>query len=164
MYDDSLTMQDFDTWEIQTKVKCGDAIFDMLTPEMYSRITPYPGALGAVEYLRSQEHSIHFVTSCGPNNETAEAKEFWLYRHDFLKLDEAKYNGHFIPTQDKSSAPVHVLIDDHLKNVESFHGMGVLLNRRHNARLKTTFPRVNDLWEFVRMLEGSSTSDTWLRG
>lgn len=147
----SLTLADFDTWEIQTKVEPihADLIFKLLTPEMYARILPYPGSLEAVRKLRAHGHSIHWVTSSGPNNENALAKQGWLRRFGYMIEGESWESGHFVPGTDKSNAPVDVLVDDHLKNIETFRGWGILHNRPHNLKLRSKNQRVNSLWEVV---------------
>jgi 5'-nucleotidase len=150
-YDDSLTVDDIVHWDIHEIVKpeCGIKIFNYLQPWMYEKdlIQPYPLARMAVGQIRQHGHSIAFVTSCGPNNEMAESKEAYLRRHGFMKRGDL-----FIPGSDKSNAPVDVLVDDHIKNVETFNGPAVLVNRPHNIRFETQRLRVDSLAEFAARL------------
>lgn len=151
-YHDSMTVEDIVHWDIHELVKpeCGRKIFNYLTPSLYALdiVKPYPEALPAVEKIRALGHDIAFVTSCGPNNEDAEAKEDYLVRHGFLKVGDR-----FIPGRDKSRAPVDILVDDHIKNVESFTGpAAVLVTRPHNIRFTTRVPRVESLAEFADSL------------
>ena len=126
--------------------------YALLVPEIYDRVLPYPGAVEAVNQMRRLGHSIHYVTSSGKNNEHAVDKLRWLRRYGFLQPHEGWSNGHFIPGSDKTNAPVDVLIDDHIKNVESFNGWSILFNRPHNYNEKTTKLRVDSLWQFVGLL------------
>jgi 5'(3')-deoxyribonucleotidase len=133
-FNDSLTAADIVHWDIHEIVKqeCGAKIFHYLTPSLYALdfVQPYPEALAAVELIRSKGHSIAFVTSCGPKNEDAEAKEAYLTRHGFRKPEDL-----FIPGRDKSNAPVDILV-----------------TRPHNIGFHTHVPRVNNVAEFALSL------------
>jgi 5'(3')-deoxyribonucleotidase len=92
------------------------------------------------------------VTSCGQNAETAFAKEAWLRQWGYLDAPMGLASGHIIPGKDKRFAPVDVLVDDYLNNVESFSGWSVLQNRVHNISLKTNKQRITHLSDFAEML------------
>jgi 5'(3')-deoxyribonucleotidase len=144
-YQDNLTMRAVDCWDFYLKTKAGKGMMDLLTPEMYDRVKPYPGAAEAVTQLRRLGHEVVYVSSCV--NGTAEAKEKWLERHGFFEARDG-----FHAMNDKTWAPCDVLIDDHLENVRSFRGWGVLHNRGHNVHLRTWHHRVNSLFEFADLL------------
>jgi len=150
-YNDAMTVEDIVHWDIHELVKpeCGNKIFNYLQPFMYEKdlIQPYPMARWAVDELRRLGHHIAFVTSCGPNNEMAESKEAYLRRHGFMRRWDL-----FIPGSDKSNAPVDVLVDDHIKNVESFKGQAVLVTRPHNIREQTRRLRVHSLAEYANLM------------
>lgn len=148
-YDDVMRVSDIDRWELDEIVKpeCGKRIFSYLTGAMYDEdlVKPYPDALGSINILRSLGHSIAFVTSCV--NDTAAPKAAWLERHDFLQYGDA-----YLPGRDKSRAPVDILVDDHVVNVNSFTGMAFLVNRPHNLTSYTFRTRVSGLAEFARIM------------
>ena len=121
-------------WDIDRFVKpaCSkDRLFSFLTPDMYEVVEPYPGAVLAVELLRQMGHTVMFVSSCGPKNESAAAKTAWLFRHGFLRTEHPVDS--LLGTQDKSKAPVDVLVDDHIGNLANFPGDRILINRPHNV-------------------------------
>jgi 5'(3')-deoxyribonucleotidase len=139
---------EFKTWDEASTPEW----YALLVPSLYDKVLPYPGTRPAVESIRMQGHEVFFVTSCGANNETAFAKEKWLRAWGFLRENEGLMSGHMIATQDKRHAPVDVLVDDHIKNVDSFLGWSVLQTRSHNRNITTNKSRIDHLADFVEML------------
>lgn len=127
-------------------------MMELLVPDLYDEVIPYPKTQQAVEGLRYLGHEIIYVTSCGVDNVMAPAKEEWLKRYNFLEMGQGLHSGHIIAGHDKRNAPVDVLVDDYLPNVSSFRGWSVLQNRVHNLRLTTNKQRITHLSDFVEIL------------
>jgi 5'(3')-deoxyribonucleotidase len=144
------------TYNLQSLPKWDDysspTMIALLTPKLYNDVLPYPGTKAAVDTIRRMGHEVFFVSNCGPNHEGAYAKEDWLRRWGYLDEPAGLQSGHLIPGKDKRSAPVDVLVDDYLNNVESFRGWSVLQNRVHNLTLNTNKQRITHLSDFVEML------------
>lgn len=130
----------FSSWDEPTE-KYGQEVYDFLTPSIYEAdiVTPIPGTLEAVEAIRSAGHTVFFISSCPGLGDMPKAKRSWLIRHGYL---EERTSHAFVPTSDKSRAPVHILIDDGFHNVQTFRGVGLLVNAPHNAK---------DPWRGVRI-------------
>jgi 5'(3')-deoxyribonucleotidase len=62
-----------------------------------------------------------------------------------------KDNG-FMAMSEKSNAPVYMLVDDHVDNVSSFRGVGVLLTRSHNRSAAWKGIRINHLAELYPLI------------
>lgn len=143
-YNDNLTPEDIYKWEIEEFVKpeCGSKIFDYLAdPGMYDDdlVTPLPGARAAVHELMELGEVI-FVSSCY-SQEIAEAKARWVGRHmGIISRLVACGRG-----ESKNKLGADVLIDDHVVNVETFSGWGILVNRPHNRRVGCFRTRIKDL-------------------
>ena len=142
----------FDTWHIENKLP---NIFAYLTPEIYDHVVPYLGTVDTVRTLQSIGHTIRFVSACGEHNEFAPAKLAWLRRWGFVRPDQP--DSMLLAGRDKRHAPVDVLIDDHIRNVESFvgangRGQAVLITRNHNRTLPTSVPRVDGLGDAYHLL------------
>lgn len=152
VYGDDLKPEDITDWSIEKFVdrKCGRSIFHYLTPDLYEAIDPYPGAWEVVNQLRSLG-SIYFVSN-SRNQAMTDAKIAWLMRHGFLAPDEG---WRFIPTvESKSAAPVDILIDDHVVNVNEFPGWALLLNRPHNLTAKTPRTRLHRFSDALPLIRG----------
>lgn len=121
--------------------------FKHLTPDIYKDVRPFPGAVEAVNALRLAGHEIVFISHCPPNTEMV--KQLWLLQYGFLPQGQGIDSGHLIPTKDKSHVDVDVLVDDHVKNVETFHRLAYLMTRPHNSQLPCSRSRVNSLEEFA---------------
>ncbi len=157
LYNDRMTVDEFTSWDIHKLVKlaCGEKIFALLTPGLYHRVLPYIGGIGAVSTLRRMGHEVFFVSTCGKKGDDhaqAYAKQAWLLKWGFLTEGQGLHSGHLIPCKDKRNAPVDVLVDDYINNVESFRGWSVLMNRPHNAGIKTNKTRINHLSDLAEIL------------
>lgn len=158
-YQDTMRPEQFTHWDIHTLVKpeCGRDIFNLLTPELYDAVQPVPGAALVLEVIRDYGIPLSFVTACGRGNRLASAKLAWLKRHGFYSEGDG-----FFATRDKTTAPVDVLVDDHVYNVEQFHlssegRIGILMERHHNA---------NEQWVGLRVthVAGLIPLVGWLAG
>lgn len=144
------TVDDFFYWNWPGHT-FGPAASDFLVPTIYEAdiVKPIPGALAAVESFRRAGHSPFFISSCPGVGDMPAAKRSWLLRHGFLRSSE----GHrFMPTSDKSKAPVHILIDDGMHNVRAFHGVSILANAVHNRDEKWSGVRIDHLAEALPYL------------
>ena len=141
-------------WELEKFVLPGfeKLVYSILQyPTLYDGVIPIPGALEAVLLFRARGHRVVFATSCPPG--TAEHKYDWLVRHGFLEAGNRK---DFVPITDKSLVRADFLFDDHIKNIETFPGKGVLINRVHNSRLRFSGPSIAGLHyapHYIKFLE-----------
>lgn len=135
-YDDNVFRADITDWEFSRFVKPGVDIYGLLRPSMYNWIEPLAGAAEFVQAIRDRGHTPVYVTACGGAEEIgpvatkafAFAKRQALIRHGIAKEDET-----LIPSKDKRDAPVDILIDDRILNVETFrNGLGVLFTQPWN--------------------------------
>ncbi len=135
-YDDNLSTHDITSWDLWTFVKpeCGKKVYRLLHPTMYDWVEPEPGAAEFVQAIRDRGHTPRYITACGDPKNTGLHKHFamakWqaLIRHGIAKDGEL-----LLPGRDKSRAPVDMLIDDRIENVEGFrNGMGVLFTQPWN--------------------------------
>lgn len=152
LYDDALTPEDLDRWELDQCVSkaCGKKIFGMLTPDIYREVKPIPGAFLACEQYR-RLGSVFFVSACLDLGHEV-AKFQWLVDHGFLAPDEG---FRFIAVRDtKRDVLVDVLLDDKPEHVNEFPGWALLLNRPHNRSAKTHRIRINHLGEGLPLLRG----------
>jgi 5'-nucleotidase len=141
-YNDSLTLNDIQGWDLTHQTKAGKFFYDYLTQDdLYDHIKPINGALWTVDAIRMAGHRVVFVTSCVRG--TVDAKFDWLRRYGFLPhANDSLALKDFYPVRDKSLINAHVLFDDGLHNVEPFPGMGVLVEHPHNRNETTTRYRV----------------------
>lgn len=127
----------------------GKVALEYFSPRIYDEdiVKPIDGALAAIDNFRQMGFDVWYVTSC--INGTAESKRDWLSRHGFLPR-----LSRYLPMSDKSAAPVHILVDDHIKNVRSFkNGWAALVTRPHNERELWSGLRIShlaDLFPYVR--------------
>lgn len=157
---DNLLPDDLDQWEISKTVAERAAvkrvneirnrigagpynIFEILQEsDLYDHILPIPGARGAVKEMRDRGHRVVFITSCVVGS--MDQKVRWLQRYGFLDA------GHRSPADlviaaDKSLINADVLIDDHVKNVESFPRKAILIDRPHNHTIPCRRLRLDSL-------------------
>src|SRR6185437_8497142 len=131
-YGDNLTREDITSWEISaqtTKAPKGEFHKILLEPDLYEHVLPIPYARTGIYELLANGHRVVYVTHCTPGTE--EAKRQWLVKWGFLSPENMRRD--FMPIQDKSLARTDFLFDDKVENVETFKGIGVLVDRPHNA-------------------------------
>ena len=96
-------------------------------PSVFKKAKPIEGALEAIEWMRSQNSRIIYVTANNPQN----VKFEWLIKNGFLE-DEKD----FVVACDKSLILADYLIDDKFDNVNKFRGTGILFSRPWNMKYK----------------------------
>ena len=134
---DDLTPDQLTGWNIENQIWRGwkERFYEILhNPWLYESVNPYAGAREAVDSLRALGQVV-FVTSTPV--EHLDGKYRWLLRHGFLTSVED-----YMPTKRKHLINAHVLLDDHVKNVEAFPNVGMLVTRPHNAKLQTNAWRI----------------------
>jgi 5'(3')-deoxyribonucleotidase len=135
-YDDSLDKSRLHTWDLYKYVKpeCGKRIYGFLSPGLYDRVQPFPGAVEFVQAIRDMGHEPRYITACGDPKKTAKVAAFALAKTQCLHRHGIKERSEIlIAKRDKSRAPVDMLIDDRIDNVESFrNGLGVLFTQPWN--------------------------------
>lgn len=136
-YVDSLLPEDVTDWDLSRFVKVpSERLYAYLQhPTLYAHVHPIEGARGAVCEMRSMGNRVVFVTACQPN--TSHQKYDWLHRWGFFKGDDSPEQN-FAPVVDKSLIRADYLFDDAPKNVLTFPGHAVLVERAHNR--KVSFP------------------------
>lgn len=136
----------FPTWDFPVEL-FGKDVYDFLHPLIYDCdvVQPYFAAKTVVDILRASGHPVAWVTSCV--NRTDVAKLRWLKSHGFFQPGDL-----WVPGSDKSKAPVDVLIDDGLHNVESFPGRSILVRRPHNEMGKWSGEQISELAELPSIL------------
>lgn len=117
----------------------GEGATDFIRPGIYlsDDVLPIVGAQLAVDLLREIGYTVCFVTSCRGDDTLLRAKAAWLYRHGLLRGMELVES-----LDDKSLAPVDVLVDDGYHNVKNFHQRAVLVTAPHNR---------DEPWQGVRI-------------
>jgi len=146
---DSLTQDDITEWSIENCVKknCGKEIFDYLKdPHIYKLIEPYDGAIDFVTKLKSHKHKIFFVTSSTP--EHMGHKYQWL-----KKLGLVHTTDEYVEAADKSLIYADFLVDDYIKNISDFRGIGILFTQPWNKNIDWK-PRASSYEEVIEYIEG----------
>ena len=120
-----------------------------LKSPIFRKAKPVEGALEAVEWMRSQNSRIIYVTASNPQN----VKFEWLLKNGFLK-DEKD----FVVAYDKSLILADYLIDDKFENVDGFRGTGILFNRPWNMKYKyhTRIQNWNQFLKIMRKTRGGN--------
>jgi 5'(3')-deoxyribonucleotidase len=144
-WDDALHVQDITSWDFYKFVlpACGKRIYNILSPEMYDDVIPLVGARQFVQDIRDRGHTPRYITACGDPAKTKLHKAFAAAKWDCLLRHEVAQEGELLlPGRDKSRAPVDMLIDDRIANVESFrNGLGVLFTQPWNRSSHLTRAR-----------------------
>ncbi len=153
-WDDNLHVKDINDWEFWKFVKpeCGKRIYNFLKPEMYQNVKPLEGAADFVQAIRDRGHTPRYVTACGDPKRTTLHKAFATAKWDALIRHGIAEEGELLlPGRDKSHAPVHMLIDDRIQNVNDFrNGLGVLFTQPWNRSSYLTRPRsYEDVLELI---------------
>lgn len=90
-----------------------------------------------------QKYDIYLVTAAMEFRNSFEDKFDWVREHfPFIHWKNIVFCG------DKSLIKTDYMIDDHVSNLETFEGKGLLYTSTHNIH-ETRFTRVND-WQEVR--------------
>lgn len=144
-YADHLQREDITTWDLYKYVKpeCGNRIYGFLSPGMYDRIQAFPSAVEFVQAIRDMGHTPRYITACGDPKKVKQQAAFALAKTQCLhRLGIKERDELLIAGRDKSRAPVDMLIDDRIENVESFrNGLGVLFTQPWNRSSHLTRAR-----------------------
>jgi len=155
-WDDNLQKHNILTWDFWKYVRpeCGQKVYDYLKPEMYTHINPLLGASQFVQELRDREHEIRFVSACGDPANAKQHMAFAVAKHSsLLRHDIASGDDLFLPGRDKSQAPVDVLVDDRVHNVDGFlNGPGILYDQPWN-RWRDHYNRADSYTEALSLID-----------
>lgn len=128
-WNDNLRPEQITDWDMTKFVKkeCGDKIYQYLKNKALYDFSPlYPGAIEALEKLR-KKWKLVFITHTVPGQEGRKLK--YLKDKGCFKEDDEYYEA-----EDKSNFQCAYLIDDYIKNVEDFNGVGILIRRSWNNK------------------------------
>lgn len=129
-WDDQLQVQDITDWDMTKFVKpeCGDGIFTYLSNmHLYDDVLPIDGAVSSVRWLRRHGYDVRFVTSG-----VYESKILWLAEQGLLLSEHSLSSPDVVVTHDKSIIKADIMIDDNLKNLRDFGGIGILFAQPWN--------------------------------
>lgn len=129
-YDDTLSPEQITQWDMTSLVKpeCGKKIYSYLTrDDLYELVDPIDGAISSIHWLRQREYDVRFLTSG-----VQPAKINWLGNHGLLLSEHFLFSPDVIIAHDKSLIKGDILIDDNLKNCESFVGKSILFAQPWN--------------------------------
>lgn len=104
------------------------------------------GAQEVVRWLH-EHYEIYVVTAAMEFPTSLEDKYFWMHQHfPFIHWKNFVFCG------DKSIVQADYMIDDHVKNLLTFQGKGLLYTSTHNIH-ETRFTRVNNWAEVATFFE-----------
>ena len=132
-YGDCLIEDSIVEWEIDRFVKeeCGKKIYSYLKlPYLYDFVKPYIGADYFVSELRKMV-DISFVTTVVDGGEGK--KLDWLRNHGFYLPVDRYYEAK--SPEDKHAITANFMVDDYIKNLEGFNGIGIMMTRNWNNHI-----------------------------
>lgn len=118
-YSDTLTVDRIPSWDFHNIVKpeCGTKIYDYLRePGFFENLKPLPGAIEAVQALRSAGHDFLVLTAGADVEDAATQKVRWCKR--YLDLSPKQV----IVTPRKELVRGDVLIDDSPEQIKKYRG------------------------------------------
>lgn len=137
-YADNLKPSQITEWDTTKFVKpeCGNKIFDYLhNPNLYDSVKPIDGALSSIQWLRQHGYDVRYVTSG-----VQPAKILWLGEHGFLREDHRfLHSSDVVIANDKSLIKGDIMVDDHIKNLESFDRTRILFAQPWNENSQSYF-------------------------
>lgn len=136
-YDDSLRVEQITEWDMTKFVKpeCGTKIYSYLhDPSLYDEVFPIDGAISSIHWLRQHGYDIRFVTSG-----IQPAKIIWLGNKGLLMSEHFLFSPDVVIAHDKRLINGDILIDDNLKNCESFQGKSILFSQPWNDVVSNFF-------------------------
>lgn len=124
-----------------------DAVFDFLfTPGFFRTAQPLPGAIKAVQQLMDSFH-IYIVSAAMEFPQSLPEKFDWIREHlPFLSWKQFTFCG------DKRIISADYMIDDHVKNLDTFTGKGLLFTASHNVNIDR-YARLNNWTEVLHWFE-----------
>jgi 5'(3')-deoxyribonucleotidase len=124
----------------------------VLTPGFFRSVPVMPGAREALLQL-SKDFEIYIVSAAMEFPQSLSEKQEWLGEHfEFISWRNIVFCG------DKSIIGTDFMIDDHLKNLDSFRGKPILFTAEHNIHANS-HERVNDWKQAVTLLNRLKTSN-----
>lgn len=148
-FDDHLTVSQITSWGMEEFVKkeCGTKIYDYLwVSNLYDYVQPIDGAITGVRWLRRHGYDVRFVTS---GIHAGKAK--WLGEHGLLLGESPLYSPDLIVAHDKSIIKADIMIDDNIKNCESFSGLAIVFGQPWNSNT-TQFFRADDWADVIQFI------------
>lgn len=150
-----LTVDVNDSWDALWKIpspegiSAGKYVFGNWAEEIFTTAKPIPGALQAYrDFCLHPDFTVYIVSN--------QRKDQTHYTDKWLKDNGFDLHVHNIYTKQKALAPIGVLIDDHVQNIEDMYNMrkkGYLVTLPHNRHDKR-FERVADLREaYIKLSE-----------
>lgn len=104
------------------------------------------GSVEGLRYLNSK-YDVLIVSSATEFPNSLKEKLEWLNEHyPFISWRQMIFCG------SKSSIRGDIMIDDHVKNIQSFNGRKILFTQPHNALVQDTSIERVDNWEMIREL------------
>lgn len=140
--------EDVKTWDIQDyyPTLTREQVFaPLFHPHFFVNMEPVPGAVDAVRKLKADGHE--FVVVTATHHKTAGPKI-----DELLRLFPMLTENDIVITGHKNWVDGTVLIDDSVRNVESFPWFSILLARPHNADHKFSRPQNQfrcDSWDDI---------------
>lgn len=156
-WQDNLTIDKITQWDICNFVKqeCGLKMLEYLhEPTLYDTVRPVEDSLEAIDWLKNDGNRVVFASSCVTGSCGAKLK--WLRKYGFVSYDpEVSMCHDWIDISDKSLVRADVLIDDRPKNVNNFHGIGVIFDQPYNQNKNEVFAdfRLKN-WRDIKSLMG----------
>lgn len=148
-YGDQTTPEMVTRWRVADFSSAGEAVYALLTPELYDTVELVPGAQEGIQNLRQMGHRVVFVTSTPLGS--GGAKLLWLRRKGIITgsgpYGDGRHSEDYVEVYDKSLIHADIIIDDKPENVQNFKGEGILFNRPHNHSF--LWPMRADTWEDV---------------
>lgn len=147
-YNDNLTYEQINDWDIRKFVKCPDKIFNYLTePNFFYEAEPVDGAIEAVKEL-NKRHQVYIVTACPPGT-GLEDKCRWIAKYlPFLQREQ------IIITYHKFMVNANVLYDDAPEHLQTSPSITVAWDTPYNQHVYSCFrTKGSDTEKWQRFLE-----------
>jgi 5'(3')-deoxyribonucleotidase len=141
--DDSLTIDDINSWDIHKYTKNDKEIYTYLNNDLFTRLKPLPHSIEATKNIM-KHHELYIVTATYPN--TIEVKMNWLHYY----FPHVSYNNVII-CQRKDLVNVDLLIDDSPFNIMSFPKDVIIMDYAWNRDVNKGY-RLKDWYEIERWI------------
>ena len=152
-YQDNLVAENVKSWDIHSYVKseCGRKIYNYLrSPTLYQGVKPIEGALEHIRWLKENGWRIVYVSSAVIGSLDQKAR--WLAEHGFIP-EGKRHLPDVIFAYDKDLIRGQALIDDAPHNIETFPGMGIVMDYPWNQTIKRKHYRIHGWKELPPLLE-----------
>lgn len=148
-YADTLCASQITSWGMEEFVKpeCGTKIYEYLwMPNLYDYVSPIDGAITSIHWLRRHGYDIRFVTSG-----IHAGKAQWLGKLGLLMGEFPLYAPDLVVAHDKSIINADIMIDDNVKNCESFSGLSIVFGQPWNFNVSQYF-RADDWADVIQFI------------